>query len=116
MNMKEAIELIMTNSNDQILSKLKNGSISSEKEIKEAVQESLSKPICSNLRIKAFNSEDSFNATIDSIWCNVIAFPPTDTSVKARVFKYYPPQTPENNVYLHFKNLIDTILTSGALK
>jgi hypothetical protein len=116
MNMKEAIELIMTNSNDQVLNKLKNGSISSEKEIKDAVQESLSKPICSNLRIKAFNSNDSGNATIDSIWCNVSVFPLKDTSVKARVFKYYPTQTPDKNIYIQFRNLLDTVLASGLLK
>ena len=114
--MKEAMELIMSNSNTLLMNKMQSGSITSEKEITEIVEQSASKPSCSKLGMTLFRNENENQLIIDSIRWNVIPMPLKDTILKRNQYVFYPAKIRKENIFLEWKSFLDTVLASGLLK
>lgn len=114
--MKEAMEMIMSNSNASVMNKIQNGNLSSDREITDLVEQSMKKPVCSKLGIRVFANEKNNRAYIDSVLWNVVLMPPGDTSLRIRQHIFYPPNYGPDKVYTIWKGFIDAILSSGILK
>lgn len=113
--MKEAMEMIMSNSNASIMNKIQNGRPSSDNEITDLVEQSMKKPVCSRLGIRVFANEKNNGAYIDSVMWNVVLMPPGDTSLRIRQHIFYPPSHEPDKIYTIWKGFIDAILSSGIL-
>ena len=114
--MKQAIETMMTQSNEVVISKIQSGSKLSENEIKDLVEKSMKNPVCSKLGINLYGKEKSGELIIDSIRWNVIQMPSIDTAKYIKVYTYSPDLGNDKTIYLQLKHLADTILLSGLLK
>ncbi len=111
--MKEAIELIMGQSNVLFMNNLPADNESVEEHI--AKLEKMRKPVCNNLSIELFNNKRvSDQLIVDSIKWYVLQKFSLDTIRHYRTF--YPAENKSNNPYLLWRNFADTIVASGLLK
>lgn len=114
--MKEAIEMIMSKSNEMVMNKIQSGTVSSEKEITAIVEQSMKLQVCSRLSIRLFPEEKIEAVMIDSIKWDVVPMPPGDTTMKPKLNAYYPNPKNKENVFLQWRSFADTVLSSGLLK
>lgn len=113
-SMKEAIEMIMNRSTEEVVKKIQSGTISSEKEIQRIVEQTMKQPVCSKINIQLFQNEEL--SKIDSIKWTIMPMPVVDSTQKTNTFIYYPDARESQNVFIQWRTLANEILNSRLLK
>ncbi len=96
--MKTAIETMINQSTEIVMSRFKSGDKLSETEINDLVKSSMKKPVCSRVGISLVS---------DSVKWNVLPMPSADTLVKISVYTHYTLLKKENNIYLQWRSFAE---------